>query len=151
MINSIKKKYGKYITIIIGDWNEFGKIKYMSTPGIGLKRKLAQKFKVYLIDEFRTSCLHHKTENKCENLHIEHNSKVRKIHSVLTYKMENQRMGCINRDKNAVQNMKKIVKHYLKKGERLMKYSRSYKLPEEIKEEKNQIKGTNYREIFFVK
>ena len=33
----------------------------MSTPGIGLKRKLAEK-KVFNLDEFRTSSLHHITE-----------------------------------------------------------------------------------------
>ncbi|AYV80427.1 MAG: hypothetical protein Harvfovirus1_52 [Harvfovirus sp.] len=128
LLNLIEKKYGKDITIIIGDWSEFGKVKYMSTPGIGLRRKLAKRFKVYMIDEFRTSCLHHKTEQRCENLHIELNSKVRKIHSVLTYQMQNKRVGCINRDRNAVQNMRKIVHHYLATGERLERYSRSYKI-----------------------
>jgi L-fucose mutarotase/ribose pyranase (RbsD/FucU family) len=36
-----------------------------------------------------------------------------KLHSVLTYKMENNRLGCINRDKNAVFNMKSIVTQWL--------------------------------------
>ncbi|AYV80539.1 MAG: hypothetical protein Harvfovirus2_69 [Harvfovirus sp.] len=128
LLNLIEKKYGKDITIIIGDWKEFGKVKYMSTPGIGLRRKLAKRFKVYLIDEFRTSCLNYKTEQRCENLYIELNSKVRKIHSVLTYQMQNKRLGCINRDRNAVQNMRKIVHHYLATGKRLERYSRSYKI-----------------------
>ena len=66
--------------------------------------------KVYNIDEFRTSCLHHKTENKCKNLYLEDKTnKLRKLHSVLTYKMENTWKGCINRDYNGCLNMMKIL------------------------------------------
>ena len=36
--------------------------------------------------------------------------------------MENGQMGCINRDENAINNMIKIVNHYLDKKERLLKY-----------------------------
>ena len=43
---------------------------------------------------------------------------MRKIHSVLTYQTESKRMGCINRDENAVNNMIKIVKSYIDKKER---------------------------------
>ena len=42
--------------------------------------------------------------------------------------MENGQMGCINRDENAVNNMIKIVNHYLNKKERLLKYRRDYDL-----------------------
>jgi hypothetical protein len=44
--------------------------------------------------------------------------------------MENNRMGCINRDKNAVENMVKIVKSYLKDKTRPEKFRRDYKFPE---------------------
>jgi len=48
-----------------------------------------------------------------------------KIHSILTYKMENNRVGCINRDLNAVYNMRKLVEHWLMYKERPEKYRRS--------------------------
>ena len=52
---------------------------FISTSLIGVKRK----FEVYNINEFRTSCLHHKTESKCENLYLEDKTnKLRKLHSV---------------------------------------------------------------------
>ena len=35
--------------------------------------------------------------------------------------MENKQIGCINRDENAVNNMIKIVNHYLNKKERLLR------------------------------
>jgi hypothetical protein len=51
----------------------------------------------------RTSCLSYNTEEVCENLYLKFKKdpkqKERKIHSILTYKMENNRNGCINRDK----------------------------------------------------
>ena len=40
--------------------------------------------------------------------------------------MENKRKGCINRDKNAVNNMIKIVKYYLENKKRPTKYCRSF-------------------------
>lgn len=55
------------------------------------------------------------------------NKKVRKIHSIFTYKMENKRMGCINRNKNACINFEKIVKNLLLKGERPKAFRRSVK------------------------
>jgi hypothetical protein len=59
---------------------------------------------------------------------------MRKIHAVLTYQLENNCYGCINRDKNAVMNMKKIVDYYLKHKERPERYRRGYDL-DNIKEE----------------
>jgi len=54
--------------------------------------------------------------------------KMVKLHSVLTYQMPNKRLGCINRDRNAVLNMKKLVNHYLKTRKWLEKYKRDTKL-----------------------
>ena len=41
--------------------------------------------------------------------------------------MENQRQGCINRDKNAVYNIRKLVKCYLTKMEIPINYRRTIK------------------------
>lgn len=139
LLNKIEKVYGKNIKIIMGDWNESGssKINYMSTPGISLKRKLSERFEVYNLDEFRTSCLNYKTEERCENLYLpDKKGKSRKIHAILTYQMENKRKGCINRDKNSVLNMKKIVQHYLKNRERPQNYRREVKI-EKISKKKS--------------
>ena len=149
LINQIKKKFevpGKETVIIMGDWREFGRIKYISTPGIGLKRKLGGHIKIFSIDEFRTSCLNYKTETRCENLYINVENKKplkkdkieetpenkpevktfksRKLHSVLLYKTANGSMGCINRDKNAVLNMRKIVQHQFLTNKRLENFKR---------------------------
>ena len=53
--------------------------------------------------------------------------------------VENGQIGCINRDENAVNNMIKIVNHYLNKKERLLKYRRDYDLEKgELKAEPKQ-------------
>ena len=130
LLNKIENTYGKNPIIIIGDWS-IGKqmAHFISTPNITLKRKLRERFKVYNIDEFRTSCLNYKTEEKCDNLWLPgSDNKMYKKHSILTYKMENNRLGCINRDKNGCQNIKKLFNSYMTSGTIPEKYSRSYKL-----------------------
>ena len=133
MVNKIAKKYSKDHIIIIGDWSIGKQMRnFISTPNLTLKRKLQETFKVYNIDEFRTSCLSYKTEEVCENLYLkikkDKSQKERKIHSILTYQMENNRKGCINRDKNGCKNIRKVFKSYMETGERPEKYRREYKI-----------------------
>jgi hypothetical protein len=132
MVNKIVKEYSKDHIVIIGDWSIGKQMRnFISTPNLTMKRKLQEKFKVYNIDEFRTSCLSYKTEEPCENLyltfHKDPKQKPRKMHSILTYQMENQRKGCINRDKNGCKNIQKVFKCYMETGERPEKYRREYK------------------------
>ena len=144
MIKEIKRTFGKDAIIFYGDFGfktncHKGNI---STPNNRLKRLLGKQMKLYNLDEFRTSKLNHKTEEACENLYLpDSKGKSRKLHSVLTYKMENKQIGCINRDENAVNNMIKIVNYYLDKKERPLKYKRNYDLEkgEIIKEIKQKV------------
>ena len=82
---------------------------------------------MYNLDELRTYKLHYITEEPCENLTYK-KGETRKLHLVLTYKMENKQSGCINRDQNAVNNMIKIVNHHIKYKERPLRYRRSFDL-----------------------
>jgi hypothetical protein len=153
MLNRIENTYGKDIIIIHGDWSQGKQMRsFMSTPNIGLKRKLAERFKVYNIDEFRTSKLHHKTEEECSNLKLKDKTgKYRELHAVLTSKMENGRLGCINRDRNACYNMKKIFEYFLENDKaRPEKYCRSRKGQEEKEDynDKESKKNENLQETF---
>ena len=104
----------------------------LSTPNMRLKRFIGREIKSYNLDEYNTSKLNYKTEEKCDNLYLpDKKGEIRKIHSVLTYKMENNQIGCINRDENAVNNMIKIVQYFLVYKSRPLNYCR------------NQIKGIN--------
>jgi len=122
---------------IIGDWNDKQGLKFMSTPGIGLKRRLAENFTVLTIDEYNTSKLHYKHEVTCENYKASYETICKEdntvrngnqsIHSILIYKLETKESGCINRDKNSVLNMKKIVRNLIETQERPEKYKRTCK------------------------
>ena len=130
MLNKIENTYTKDSIIIIGDWSIGKHMKnFISTPNLSLKRKLQERFKVYDIDEYRTSCLNYKTEELCKNLYLpDKTKKERKMHSILTYKMENKRNGCINRDKNGCKNIQKIFNHYIEYDERPERYKRGFDL-----------------------
>ena len=128
LVNKIKTIYGNDPVLIIGDYSDNRKLKFISTSGIGLKRMLSEHFKIYLIDEFRTSKLHWKTEKETENLKVKDKTgESHRKHSILTYTQENKRMGCINRDLNSVLNMRKIVLSYLEGKGRPLAYRRSTK------------------------
>ena len=130
MLNKIEKTYTKDSIIIIGDWSIGKQMKnFISTPNLSLKRKLQERFKVYDIDEYRTSCLNYKTEELCKNLYLpDKRNKERKMHSILTYKMENKRNGCINRDKNGCKNIQKVFNYYIEYDERPERYKRGVDL-----------------------
>ena len=57
-------------------------------------------------------------------------------------KAENNRIGCINRDQNAVNNMIKLVKTFLINKTRPEKYRRDYKFPE-VKDDNLEISASN--------
>lgn len=122
----IREKFGDKKPIFYGDYQCNRHLKgVIPCPGIGLKRRVAGAFKIFDLDEFRTSCLGHKREERCGNLRVTgKDGKVRKLHSVLTITSENGRYGCINRDLNAVRNMRKIVQEWLAIGERPLRFRR---------------------------
>ena len=86
----------------------------ISSPCLGLKRLLNKNFKMLVMDEFRTSCLNYRTNEKIENMIDKKTNK--KIHSVLILKEKDKVIGCINRDRNAVNNYKKIFNSYIENG-----------------------------------
>ena len=49
----------------------------ISTSNVRLKTILKEKFKMYNIDEYKTSKLHHKTEEECTNLKLKDASKTK--------------------------------------------------------------------------
>ena len=141
MNNLIKQKFGKNINIVYGDWGVTKQMRnFISTPNLGIKRKLKEKFNVFNIDEYRTSCLHYKTEEKGNNFYeTDKINKRRKLHSVLTFQMETTeneskkiRIDCINRDYNGCLNIRKIYKSYMNNEDRPQNYCRGFdyqKLP----------------------
>ena len=148
LLNDIEIKYGKEAVFIIGDWSDKGKIKYISTPNLRMKKLLEKRFEVYLIDEFRTSKLYNKTKEEGKNMIIKEEKKKikytkrgekkeqeiktinKKMHSILTFKMSKKEEECkrtesINRDYNATLNMMNIVEYLLKHKKRPLEFRRT--------------------------
>lgn len=167
LIKNIKETYGENCKLIMGDWCISKQMKHsVSTPMIGLKRKINKELEIINLDEFNTSKLNYITSEETKNLELfvyvpkrdekkkimrDENNKIlkelvfKKIHSVLTYQMEPNRIGCINRDINSVKNMKKIVLHWFEHKERPIEYRRGNKVKlvkkvKEIVKKKKQVK-----------
>ena len=49
LLNNIKEMYRENATIIIGDWGNKGRLSFISTPNIGLKRLLKRNHNVFTI------------------------------------------------------------------------------------------------------
>ena len=118
----------------------------MRQPNVGLKRLLSKRFEVYLIDEYNTSKLNYSTKEEMKHLKVTTQYKdkggkkqkySRELYSVLTYKMENGNIGCINRDYNAVLNMKLIVESIINGNGRPKEYCRPKQKANKIKKSGN--------------
>ena len=70
LVKQIGEVFGKDIILVLGDWSNTGNLNFKPTPGIALRRKLAQHFTVYLIDEYLTSAIHNVHHVRCENLTV---------------------------------------------------------------------------------
>jgi hypothetical protein len=144
MINNFKKIFGKpeEVIITIGDWEQKKQMKYKeATKGIGMRKLFRQNnYKVYLVDEFRTSCMCSickEESGKCINFQIRENPKPYKsgnilVHGLLTCK---KCSGVWNRDVNSATNIYRIAKNAINGLER-PKYLCREKKDEDVKVEK---------------
>jgi len=136
LLNRIETTFGPRDRVIIihGDWSISKQLRnFKPTPLISLKRKLHSRFKIYDIDEFRTSILSAETGTICENISLpDKYGKLRSIHSVLTYK-SGLRQNCINRDSNALSNFQFITTELLAGKSRPSRFCRTTKLEDIIK------------------
>lgn len=127
LLNTIENKFakdGNKLNIVIGDWSIGKQLRnFIPTPNLKLKKLLKERFNVYNIYEYNTSKLHHITKEKCDNLTVTNKYGVsQKLHSVRTFTMVNRR-GCINRDINAVKNMRTLVDHWILYKERPIEFT----------------------------
>ena len=131
LLNDIEEVYGKNTIFVFGDWGAKGRIRRISMPNMSMKKLLEQRFKVFLIDEYNTSKLGWKMKTKNENIKVpvkyEKNGElcttIKKLHSVFTSQMCSKSYGIINRDYNALLNMKEIVKSLLETKKRPIEFT----------------------------
>jgi hypothetical protein len=116
MISDFRKMYGnpENVVICIGDWEQRQQMKYKEpTLGIGIRSLLRKnKYKVYLVDEFRTSCKCSNCEGGlCEKYIVRKNPKPNKDEMRLVHGLLRCNSGCgsWNRDRNGSSNIYKIA------------------------------------------
>ena len=146
LLNDLERIYGKDAVFILGDWSNRGNLKYISTPNIGMKRLLSKRFKVYLIDEYNTSKLSYKTEEKCENLVVKIKPKDNTKEIEKLSELNIEQIKIISELKKVKSNIKnlitinknmKIIKNYEKKRNKIK--IRNKILCDLIEKEKNRI------------
>lgn len=135
-LNDIERTFGKDAVIIMGDASVGVSMRhFISTPNKRMKRIIQQRFRVLLLDEFRTSIINYRTFQYQEE-HFkfpDKNGNSRQLHSVLLYKTVKGTKGCINRDNNAVHNNETIVKHYFNYCKGLEENPRPYVFRRDVK------------------
>jgi hypothetical protein len=130
LVRQIKYEYGPDVKFVIGDWSNKGKLKCISTPNLGLKRKLAEHFDVYLIDEYRTSKIHNVHDVECNNLIVE----------CKQTEISRQTAGLIDgkRTKKKHHRKNRGVKEKEAEKNRKSKFPRTVNRPEKKVDQKNQ-------------
>lgn len=125
MISDFRKTYGNpdEVVICIGDWEQRQQMKYKEpTLGIGMRSLLRKnKYKVYLVDEFRSSCKCSKCDGGvCEKFMVRKNPRPNKDDMRLVHGLLRCKSGCgsWNRDRNGSSNIYKIAYQSIHKLER---------------------------------
>ncbi len=127
MINNFKKIFGKPNEVIIcaGDFEQKQHMKYKEpVKGIGMRKLFRQNgYKIYLVDEFRTSCMCSICKDKngrCEKFQIRENPKPYKSGNILVHgALRCKNCDAIwNRDVNSATNIYRIAKNAINGNER---------------------------------
>jgi hypothetical protein len=137
MINNFKKIFGKPEDVIIcaGDFEQKQHMKYKEpVKGKGIRKIFRDNgYKLYLVDEFRTSCMCSickEETRRCDKFQIRKNPKPYKSGNVLIHGLICCKNGCgyWNRDVNGATNIYKIAYNAINNKERPHYLSRSKNL-----------------------
>jgi hypothetical protein len=142
MINKFNEIFGKpeEIIITIGDWEQKKQMKYKEpSKGVGMRKLFRQNgYKVFLVDEFRTSCMCSSCQNenaKCEKFLTRKNPKPYRSGNILVHGLIKCQtcFGVWNRDVNSATNIYKISKNAINSIERPKYLCREKKEDNKIK------------------
>jgi hypothetical protein len=132
-------KQGKKLLILHGDYSRTTQMKgCISTPNIGLKKLLLNRFDIVEINEFNTSKLYNKTLKEMENVCIKRKKHKKSLHEILTPKEETKCRIFVNRDTNACKNILLLGKCYLKSQTRPEEFTRKVIKTEKVKKPRKQ-------------
>ncbi len=124
LLNEIAEFYGhknKPIVIGYGNWSRNTQMKnFFPTPGKGFRNLIASRFKIVIVDEYKTSITCNQTETEMTKWKYKINDKLQECHKVLTSIKDTNPKGeainriFIDRDINAAKNILKIIESWLK-------------------------------------
>ena len=143
MINNFKSKFGdsNNTVVIMGDWSQkhtlFGQEPTINKRFRYLFKK--EKYELFMIVEFRTSKLCNKCECDVKNEYKRNITDKKAVWGLVCCKnkscvqelklknnsLENIKYRYINRDRNSVLNMRKIVTNLIESNERPVPYTRN--------------------------
>lgn len=122
LIKIFKKIYGepKDVVICAGDWEQKKSMKYKEpTKGKSIRSLFRRNgYKLYLVDEFRTSCKCSKCDGgNCKNFMVRKNPKPKKDNLILVHGLLSCKncSNIWNRDTNSASNIYKISKNAINK------------------------------------
>ena len=125
MISNFKKIFGnpEDTIICIGDWEQKKQMKFKEpTKGLGMRTLFRKNnYKVYLVDEFRTSCMCSICGvGRCEKFMVRKNPRPEKDDLRLVHGLILCQKGCSmwNRDRNGASNIYKIAYNAINNLER---------------------------------
>ena len=144
MINNFKKIFGKPEDVIIcaGDFEQKQHMKYKEpVKGKGIRRIFRDNgYKLYLVDEFRTSCMCSickEETGRCDKFQIRKNPKPYKSGNILVHGLIKCQtcLGVWNRDVNGATNIYRIAKNAINGIERpeyLLRSGRENKVDDKV-------------------
>jgi hypothetical protein len=111
LVNKIKKKFGKNVVLIYGDWSNKASMNLISTPNNEIKTLLTKNFITLNIDEYNTSKLDYIYENECVNYELKtkivsqkrfkNYKKINKTYKNIKIKIDNEQKK-VNKDENYI-------------------------------------------------
>ena len=115
-LNNIEKTFGSpdQICIAYGDWSRATQMRYfMPTMGIGLRKLIAMRFTLVMVNEFRTSKLCCHCHKELCHMHVQKDNKTKKLFRCLVCKgcvsSESEKTAFITRDLNSAINIRNLA------------------------------------------
>lgn len=135
-LNRIEQTYGKPEEILLcyGNWSQTKQMKHLKpTMGVGLRKKINQKFDMVLIDEFRSSKLCNQCHQELTHYQTKDSTQPNQVQSIYRLlvcphcrsdSLTSKNSYFFNRDANACGNLLHIGQTWLDTGIRPVEYCR---------------------------
>ena len=131
-LDNIEKTFGtpEDICIAYGDWSRSTQMKhFVPTKGIGLRKLIARRFMLVMVNEFRTSKLCCHCHKELCHMHVQKDNKTKKLFRCLVCKgcvsSESENIAFITRDLNSAINIRNLAHQWVHFQTRPLVFSRT--------------------------